>query len=119
MFPGLEQWIIESGGEPVGRLIFSIVPDQILVHDVAMLPGRCGVGGRIVIKDVIFAEAIRTGKIMRASVTPYIHADQPQLDRLWNGVRPEDIAYLALEGFDSQGPEYHQNLHIPLFYRMS
>jgi len=37
-----------------------------------MLPGRLGVGGgRIVIKDVIFAEAIRAGKIARASVAPY------------------------------------------------
>jgi hypothetical protein len=72
LYPSLEQWIIESGGEPVGRLIFSNLPDQILLHDLAMLPGRVGVGGgRIVIKDVIFAEAIRCGKIARASVTPH------------------------------------------------
>jgi hypothetical protein len=68
-FPSMEQWIIESDGEPVGRLIFSNLPDQILLHDLAMLPGRRGVGGgRTVIKDVIFAEAIRAGKIARASV---------------------------------------------------
>jgi hypothetical protein len=72
LYPSLEQWIIESDGEPVGRLIFSNPPDQIILHDLAMLPGRLGVGGgRIVIKDVIFAEAIRAGKIARASVAPY------------------------------------------------
>jgi hypothetical protein len=72
LYPSLEQWIIESDGEPVGRLIFSNLPDEIQVHDLAMLPGRVGVGGgKIVIKDVIFAEAIRTGKIARASVVPY------------------------------------------------
>jgi hypothetical protein len=72
LYPSLEQWIIESDGEPVGRLIFSNLPDQIILHDLAMLPGRLGVGGgRIVIKDVIFAEAIRCGKIARASVAAY------------------------------------------------
>jgi hypothetical protein len=72
LFPGLEQWIVESDGEPVGRLIFSLLPDEILVHDLSMLPGRRGVGGgRTIIKDVVFAEAIRTGKIVRGSVTPY------------------------------------------------
>lgn len=71
-YPSLEQWIIECGGEPVGRLIFSNLPDQIILHDLAMLPGRLGVGGgRIVIKDVIFAEAVRCGKIARASVAAY------------------------------------------------
>jgi len=71
-YPDMEQWIIEFAGEPVGRLIFALQPDQILVLDLAMLPGRRGVGGgRRVIKDVIFAEAIRTGKIARASVAPY------------------------------------------------
>lgn len=72
LYPGLEQWIIECGGEPVGRLIFSNPPNQIILHDLAMLPGRKGVGGgRIVIRDVIFAEAIRCGKIARASVAPH------------------------------------------------
>jgi hypothetical protein len=72
IYPDLEQWIIESGGEPVGRLIFSNLPDLIILHDLAMLPGRIGVGGgRTVIKDVIFAEAIRCGKIARASVAAY------------------------------------------------
>jgi hypothetical protein len=72
LYPSLEQWIIESDGEPVGRLIFSNLSDQIILHDLAMLPGRLGVGGgRIVIKDVIFAEAIRCGKIARASVASY------------------------------------------------
>ncbi|EWY39294.1 hypothetical protein N825_07930 [Skermanella stibiiresistens SB22] len=70
-YPFLEQWIAEFDGVPVGRLIFSLEPDQILVHDLAMLPGRLGVGGgKTIIKDVIFAEAIRTGKIARASVAP-------------------------------------------------
>src|SRR4051794_21247734 len=67
-YPSLEQWIIESDGEPVGRLIFSNLPDQIITHDLAMLPGRIGVGGG---KAVIFAEAICCGKIARASVPPY------------------------------------------------
>jgi RimJ/RimL family protein N-acetyltransferase len=72
LYPSLEQWIIESDGEPVGRLIFSNLPDQIIAHDLAMLPGRLGIGGgKTVIKDVIFAEAIRCGKIARASVAAY------------------------------------------------
>ena len=72
LYPSLEQWIIESDGEPVGRLIFSNLPDQIILHDLAMLPGRLAVGGgKTVIKDVIFAEAIRCGKIARASVAAY------------------------------------------------
>jgi hypothetical protein len=71
LYPTMEQWIIESDGEPVGRLIFSILPDQIVLNDLAMLPGKIAVGGgKTVIRDVIFAEATRSGKIARASVAP-------------------------------------------------
>ena len=39
---------------------------------IGAISGMVGVGGgKTVIKDVIFAEAIRCGKIARASVTPY------------------------------------------------
>ena len=37
LFPSMEQWIIESDGEPVGRLIFSNLPDQII----ACMTSRC------------------------------------------------------------------------------
>lgn len=61
--PTMEQWIIESDGEPVSRLIFSILPDQIVLNDLAMLPGKIAVsGGKTVIRDVIFAEATRSGQ---------------------------------------------------------
>jgi GNAT superfamily N-acetyltransferase len=71
-YPNMQEWIIELNGEPIGRLFFSVAPDEIMVQDLALLPDhRNGGVGAIVIRDVIFAEAARTGIVARASVTPY------------------------------------------------
>jgi hypothetical protein len=63
-YPELTEWIIEADAEPAGRLIFSMTP--------AVLPDfRNSSIGATVIRDVVFAESLRTGIVARASVTPY------------------------------------------------
>jgi hypothetical protein len=71
-YPELTEWIIEADAEPAGRLIFSMTPDVIMVCDLAVLPDfRNSSIGATVIRDVVFAESLRTGIVARASVTPY------------------------------------------------
>ena len=71
-YPCLEQWIIESDGEPVGRLIFSNLPDQIMParpRDAARKDGRRRRQDRHQGRDLRGSDS--RGKIARASVTPY------------------------------------------------
>jgi GNAT superfamily N-acetyltransferase len=49
-FEGAEYWVIEAGGNPIGRLYLHRRPEALALVDIALLPAwrGCGIGERLV-----------------------------------------------------------------------
>jgi RimJ/RimL family protein N-acetyltransferase len=67
-YPGARFEVIELEGRPIGRLYVDRRPDELLIVDIALVPGHRGAGIGTGILRALLAEAAASGRPVRVHV---------------------------------------------------